>query len=59
MSEQSYTGIMKAMRVLVADSVYEDAQVSVLDGILSIEFEAEDLDSIAVSLDVLGIREKA
>lgn len=54
---RSFTGILKGMRVLVGDSVYEDAQVSVLDGILTVEFDAEDLDNIAVDLNKLGIQQ--
>jgi hypothetical protein len=52
----SYSGIMKSMRVLVSESVYEDAQVTVNDGQLFIEFAVDDLPDIMISLDALGIR---
>jgi hypothetical protein len=42
------------IRVLIADSVYEDAQVTVRNGVLYIEFDAEDLESISVDLKQLS-----
>jgi prophage regulatory protein len=41
-------------RVLVGDSVFEDADLTVRDGRLYIEFEADDLDSITVDLRPLN-----
>ena len=38
------------MRVVVGDSVFEDANVTVNQGTLYIEFEADDLDNIQVDL---------
>jgi hypothetical protein len=32
--------------VLIADSVFESADLTVRDGVLYIEFEAEDLESV-------------
>lgn len=40
-------------RVLVGDSVFEDAQVTIRDGVLYIEFEADDLGSISLDLKTL------
>lgn len=37
-------------RVLVGDSVFENAQLIVRDGWLHIEFEADDLEPIALDL---------
>lgn len=37
-------------RVLVADSIFEDADITLRDGTLYIEFEADDLDSVSVDL---------
>ena len=44
---------LAAMHILVGDSVYEDAQVTIRDGWLHIEFDADDLDSIALDLRCL------
>jgi hypothetical protein len=45
-------------RVLMGESVYEDAIVTVANGHLFIEFEADDLDSIAVKLAALSDRKE-
>jgi len=37
-------------RVLVGDSVYEEATITVRDGLVYIEFEADDLDNISFSI---------
>ena len=44
-------------RVLVGDSVYENADLTIHDGRLHIEFEADDLANITVDLrDLLSYR---
>lgn len=43
-----------ALRVLVGDSVYERALVTIRDGHLRIDFEASDLDSIVLSIEMLA-----
>jgi hypothetical protein len=43
-----------SQRVLVGDSVYEHATVTINDGRLYVEFEADDLDSVTVDLRPLG-----
>ena len=42
--------ILRQVGVLVADSVYEKATVSLRDGWLSLEFDSDDLDNIALDL---------
>ncbi len=39
-----------SQRVLVGDSVYENAQVTIREDVIYIEFEAEDLDNIMLDL---------
>ncbi len=41
-------------RVLVGESVFEDAELTVRDGHLYVEFTAEDLDDISVDLRALA-----
>ncbi len=41
---------LQRARVLVGDSVYESAEITLSDNALFIEFEAEDLDSITLAL---------
>lgn len=38
-------------KILVGESVYENAEVTLNDGKLFIEFETDDLDSIMLDLD--------
>ncbi len=47
---------LRAARVLVGDSVYEDATLTVREGHLYVEFDADDLDSITVDLRALAAR---
>lgn len=42
-----------SVRALVGDSVYEAASVTVFDGWLRIDFDAEDLDSIQIRVEDL------
>lgn len=37
-------------RVLIGDSVFEDATLTLRDGTLYIEFDNDDLDSVSVDL---------
>jgi hypothetical protein len=45
----------RQQRVLVGDSVYEQATITIHDGRLFIEFDSADLDSITVDLRALGL----
>jgi hypothetical protein len=47
--------VMGHGRVLIADSVFESADLTVRDGVLYIEFEAEDLESVSVDLRPLNL----
>ncbi len=40
-------------RVLVGESVYEDATVTINNGVLWVEFDADDLASVAIDLGKL------
>lgn len=42
------------IRVLVGDSVWEDAHLSVRDEVVYLEFDAEDLDSISLPLSAMS-----
>lgn len=44
---------MKA-RVLVGESVFEDATLTIFDEMLHVEFDAEDLDAVAISVAALS-----
>lgn len=41
---------MTRTRVMVGDSVYEPATLSITDGRLYVEFDAEDLDNLTFTL---------
>lgn len=43
-------GLLGKRKVTVGNSVREDADVTIRDGVIYIEFEADDLDDIAVDL---------
>lgn len=43
----------RSVRVLVGDSVFEDAVITVHDGWLHVEFESADMDNIAIPLSIL------
>jgi hypothetical protein len=42
------------MKVLVGDSVFEQADITIYDGHLRIDFEADDLDPIDIDLRPLA-----
>jgi hypothetical protein len=42
--------LLGKQRVVVGDSVFEDAQVTIRENVIYIEFEADDLDSITLDL---------
>jgi hypothetical protein len=45
--------LLASARICVGDSVYEDAQVTVKEGWLHIEFDADDLDNISLEMSAL------
>jgi hypothetical protein len=45
------------LRVLMGDSVYENAQVTVANEVVHVDFEAEDLESVRIDLKSLTVPE--
>jgi hypothetical protein len=55
MNERALNGdTSTSTRVLVGDSVYEDATLTLSDGRIYVEFDADDLDNVEIDAAVLA-----